>query len=182
MISVLQPCTQRHNFIEGPSPLTLPPMNNPDDRFPEDDSETLERGEEASVGPSESPKGKDMRKSQPSFRKRGDMFAIICSKVTVYTVLVLAAATVGAVTWYVTKSEEVASFESEVSSISQKGMDHGVVNRARLTLSTRSSDSLQMRSYQLPNTEPTNLFLHWKVSPLTSLPMPGSKASTHGHS
>lgn len=50
-----------------------------------------------------------------AFRRVGfDVLAIFCSKIVVYVVLLMAAASVGTVTWYLTNDDETSSFESEV--------------------------------------------------------------------
>lgn len=63
---------------------------------------------------SQSTRDRDEGNRKTKERKSRDMIPILCSKVTVYLVLLLAAASVGTVTWYLTKGDEVVSFESEV--------------------------------------------------------------------
>lgn len=82
--------------------------------------------------------------STPVGIRKTDMYAIICSKVTVYIVLLLAAASVGTVTWILTSGDEVSSFESEVRTTRCETAEahHSFLRSCRPVLSVCSRDHL----------------------------------------
>jgi hypothetical protein len=60
------------------------------------------------------PGSSDLAEESTPIAKK-EMYAVLCSKVTVYIVLLLAAASVGTITWFLTTNDEISSFKGEVS-------------------------------------------------------------------
>jgi hypothetical protein len=77
---------------------------------------SMEEEQSQSTGIAPGPAGIDDVATQYGGKKA--LYAVLGSKVAVYLVLIMAAASVGGITWYLTTNEERSSFKGEVRDVS----------------------------------------------------------------
>jgi hypothetical protein len=90
-----------------------PPTSQSENGSDDDSLLSMDDDHSQSTGIAPGPAGIDDVDSQYGGKKA--LYAVLGSKLAVYLVLMLAAASVGTITWILTNNEETSTFEGEVS-------------------------------------------------------------------